>query len=97
MEKSSEKRERDSAAYYGRAGNRGKERLMMPKNPILSEVPPFDPYPDPLGRARGAAVSDPLTDIALAGDMPASRLFATLPVSLARDIRAEMRREREEN
>ena len=70
---------------------------MMPKNPIPSDSPPLDPYPDPLGRVRRAAVSDRLTDMALAGDMPASRLFASLPVSLARDIRAEMRREREES
>ena len=68
----------------------------MPKNPLPSEPSPFDPYPDPLGRARGAAVSDQLTDMALAGDMPASRLFISLPISTARDIRAEVRREREE-
>ncbi len=70
---------------------------MIPKKPISSDPPPFDAYPDPLGRARGAAVSDQLTDIALAGDMPASRLFTTLPISAARDIRAEMRREWEES
>lgn len=70
---------------------------MMPKNPIPSDESPLDPYPDPLGRVRRAVASDSLTDMALAGDMPASRLFATLPVSLARDIRAEMRREWEEN
>ena len=69
---------------------------MMSKNHIPSEPAPFDAYPDPLGRARGAAASDPLTDIALAGDMPASRLFTTLPISVARDIRAEMKREWEE-
>lgn len=69
---------------------------MMQKKPVFSDLPPFDPYPDPVGRARGAAKSDQLTDIALAGDMPASRLFTTLPISVARDIRAEMKREWEE-
>ncbi len=69
---------------------------MIPKKPISSDLPPFDPYPDPIGRARGASKSDQLTDIALAGDMPASRLFTILPISVARDIRTEMKREWEE-
>ena len=69
---------------------------MMPKKPLFTEPVPSDAYPDPFGRARGAAVTDLLTDIALAGDMPASRLFTSLPISVARDIRAEMRREWEE-
>ena len=44
--------------------------------------------------ARLAAKIARLTDKALAGDMPASRLFASLPASVARDVRQETERER---
>lgn len=69
----------------------------MPKKLIPSELNPSEIYPDPLGRAKGAAISNQLADIALAGDIPASRLFSGLPAAMERDIREEMRREREEN
>jgi hypothetical protein len=68
----------------------------MPRNFIPSELNPSEIYPDPLGRAKGSAITNPLTEIALAGDMPASRLFANLPAALERDIRAEAKREWEE-
>ena len=54
-------------------------------------------YRNPLGRGKGAAMTNPVIDIALAGDMPASRVFANLPADIARDIRAEAKREWEEN
>ena len=68
----------------------------MPKKLIASEMNPSEVYPDPLGRAKGAAITSPLTDIALAGDIPASRLFSNLPAAMARDMREEARREWEE-
>ena len=68
----------------------------MPRNFIPSDPDPFGIYPDPLGKAREAALSSALTDAALAGDMPASRLFSNLSVALERDIWQEVRREREE-
>ena len=68
----------------------------MPKKLMPSEVNPSDIYPDPLSKGEGMAIASRLTDIALAGDMPASRLFASLPTAVARDIRAEARREWEE-
>ncbi len=77
----------------------------MPPEPDPQEIYPDpqgiypDPlwiYPDPLGIAEKPALFHNLTDIALAGDMPASRLFSNLSVSLERDIRGEMIRERRE-
>ena len=68
----------------------------MPKKFIPSEMNPSEIYPDPLGRAKGAAITNPLTDIALAGDIPASRLFSNLPAAMVRDIQKEIRREWED-
>lgn len=68
----------------------------MPKKLFTSEMNPSEIYPDPLGRAKGAVITNPIADIALAGDIPASRLFSNIPASLARDIREEVRREWEE-
>lgn len=68
----------------------------MPKKIIPSELNPSEIYPDPLGRAKGAAISSALADMALAGDIPASRLFSNLPAALARDIHREVQRERED-
>ena len=68
----------------------------MPKKLIASEMNPSEVYPDPLGRAKGAASTNPHTDIALAGDIPASRLFSNLPAAMARDMRDEARREWQE-
>ena len=68
----------------------------MSKNPILLGINFSDIYPDPLGLDKGSAIRHSLTDIALAGDMPASRLFSNLTVSLERDIRGEMERERKD-
>ena len=65
----------------------------MPKKLIPSEMNLSEIYPDPLGRAKGVAITNPLTDIALAGDIPASRLFSNLPAALARDIHREAKRE----
>jgi hypothetical protein len=42
------------------------------------------------------AIASRLADIALAGDMPASRLFANLSAAAERDVWTEVRREREE-
>lgn len=68
----------------------------MPKKIIPTETDPSEIYPDPLGKAKGAVISSQLADIALAGDIPASRLFSNLPVAVARDVWQEVRREREE-
>lgn len=69
----------------------------MPKKIILSEMNPSEIYPDPLGKAKGAAISSQLADIALAGDIPASRLFSNLSAAIERDVWQEVRREREES
>lgn len=68
----------------------------MPKKLMPTEVDPSEVYPDPMRKAEGAAISNRLTDIALAGDMPASRLFASLTAAAERDVWSEVRREREE-
>lgn len=68
----------------------------MPKKLIPSELNPSEIYPDPLGQAKGAAIGSRLADIALAGDIPASRLFSNLPAAMERDVWTEVRREREE-
>jgi hypothetical protein len=68
----------------------------MPKKLMPSEVDPSDIYPDPLSKGEGMAIASRLTDIALAGDMPASRLFANLAAATERDVWTEVRREREE-
>lgn len=68
----------------------------MPKKLIPSDMDPSEVYPDPVGLAKEGIIGTQLTDVALAGDMPASRLFASLPAAIERDVRAEVRREREE-
>jgi hypothetical protein len=68
----------------------------MPKKLIASELNPSEIYPDPLGRAKGAAISSQLSDMALAGDIPVSRLFSDLPSAMERDVWKEVRREKEE-
>lgn len=68
----------------------------MPKKIIDSELNPSEVYPDPLGKAKGSAISNRLSDIALAGDIPASRLFSNLPAAMEREVWQEVRREREE-
>jgi hypothetical protein len=73
-----------------------KGATIMPKKLMPSEVDPSDIYPDPLSKGEGRAIAGRLADIALAGDMPASRLFANLSAAAERDIWAEVRREREE-
>lgn len=66
----------------------------MPKKFGVSPFDPLEPYPDPFSREKEAAKIARLTDKALAGDMPASRLFASLPASVARDVRQETECER---
>ena len=68
----------------------------MPKKLIPSDMDPSEVYPDPVGLAKEGLIGTQRTDIALAGDMPASRLFASLPVAMERDIWTEVRRERAE-
>ena len=68
----------------------------MPKKLVASELNPSEIYPDPLGKAKGAAITNHLSDIALAGDIPASRLFSNLPAAMERDVWEEVRRERDE-
>lgn len=68
----------------------------MSKKPMLPEEPASDIYPNPLERSKGVSMTNPMTDLALAGDMPASRLFTSLPAAVARDIRIEAKREWEE-
>ncbi len=53
-------------------------------------------YPDPIQEAKRAAISARLADNALAGDMPASRLFSNLPAAIERDVWQEVLRERKE-
>ena len=66
----------------------------MSKKLTPSDLIPSEVYPDPLGLANEAAIYRGLTDIALAGDMPASRLVSNLTASLERDIRGETEREK---
>ncbi len=68
----------------------------MSKKPMLPEESASDIYPNPLERSKGVSMTNPMTDLALAGDMPASRLFTSLPAAVARDIRIEAKREWEE-
>ena len=68
----------------------------MSKKIMPPEFDPLDIYPDPLGIAEKPALFHNLTDAALAGDMPASRLFSNLLASTERDVRGEMVRERRE-
>ena len=68
----------------------------MTKKLIHSEMNPSEIYPDPLGHAKGSAITHSLTDMALMSDMPASRLFSNLSADMARDIRREAKREWEE-
>jgi hypothetical protein len=86
-----------NGAYCFRAAKPPKGGLTMPKKLIDTEMNPSEIYPDPLGRAKGSAITNPIADIALAGDLPASRLFSNLPAALARDMREEVRREWEEH
>lgn len=67
----------------------------MPRNFIPSDLNPSEVYPDPLSRTKGSAIACRLTDVALAGDVPASRLFANLAAAAERDIRREVQHERE--
>lgn len=67
----------------------------MPKKIIPTETDPLEIYPDPLSKAKGTVISSQLADIALAGDIPASRLFSNLPAAIERDVWQEVRRERE--
>lgn len=60
------------------------------------EINASEVYPDPLGIAKGVSMSLRLADAALAGDMPVSRLFSSLPASVERDVRREVREERRE-
>lgn len=68
----------------------------MPDQIIPPEGNMHKVYRNPLGRGQGAAITNPVLDTALAGDMPASRVFTNLPADIARDIRAEAKREWEE-
>ena len=68
----------------------------MPKKLVASELDLSEIYPDPLGKAKGEAISSRLADMALAGDIPASRLFSNLPAAMERDVWQEVRQEREE-
>lgn len=63
---------------------------------ISRETPTSEYYPDPIQKAKATAISSQLADMALAGDMPASRLFANLPAAVERDIWQEILRERKE-
>ena len=69
----------------------------MPDQIMPPESDVHKVYRNPLGRGKGAAMTNPVMDIAPAGDMPASRMLAHLPADIARDIRAEAKREWEEN
>ena len=69
----------------------------MPKKLVDSEMNPSEIYPDPLGRAKGAAIHSPAVDIALAGDIPVSRMFSDLPAAMAKNVREDTRRERQED
>ena len=66
----------------------------MSKKCMHPELNPSEIYPDPPRLVKRSAILHSLTDIALAGDMPASRLFSNLTTSLERDIRGEIEREK---
>lgn len=68
----------------------------MPRKFGVSNFDPLKIYPDPIGKAKELSISSRLADTALAGDMPASRLFSNLTVANQRDIHRETRLEREE-
>ena len=89
-------KERSGRSILSPNGHAVSKEIRMSKKLIASEMNPSEIYPDPLGRAKGSAVTGPMADIALAGDIPASRLFSNLPAALARDIRGEVKREWEE-
>lgn len=67
----------------------------MPKKFGVSPFDPLETYPDPFSEAKRAAKISRLTDKALAEDMPASRLFSTIPTAVARDVRQDTEGERE--
>jgi hypothetical protein len=83
-------------SYYLQAASPPKGGLSMPKKLIPSDMDPSEVYPDPVSLAKAGVIGTQMTDVALAGDIPASRLFASLPAATERDIWAEVRREREE-
>lgn len=68
--------------------------IICQKKWMHPELNPSEIYPDPPGLVKRSAILHSLTDIALAGDMPASRLFSNLTISLERDIRGEIEREK---
>ena len=65
----------------------------MWKKRVSMEPMPSESLPDPLSQAKGAAITDPRTDMASAWDVPASRLFSGLVADTERDIRREAKRE----
>ena len=65
----------------------------MSKKLVHVGLKPSEILPDPLGQAKGAAITDPRTDMASAWDVPASRLFSGLVADTERDIRREAKRE----
>ena len=70
----------------------------MPKKFGVSPLDPLETYPDPISEIRHSGLAAELsrmTDKALGEDVPASRLFASLPADLARDVKKETDRERE--
>lgn len=76
--------------------NSPRKEIFMPKTNMPPRLDPVGIHSDPLGIAEKPALFHNLTDMALAGDMPASRLFSNMSVSLERDVRGEMIRERRE-
>lgn len=66
----------------------------MSKKPIRVGLKPSEILPDPLGQAKGAAITGPLSEIPAPWDIPASRLFSNLTADTERDIRRDAEVER---
>lgn len=65
----------------------------MPRKPIASELNPWDIYPDPLGRAKGAALIHPIADLTPTEGVPLSLSFPELPAAIEQDVLPKARQE----
>ena len=66
----------------------------MSKKLVHVGLKPSEILPDPLGQAKGAAITGPLSEIPAPWDIPASRLFSNLTTDTERDIRRDTEGER---
>lgn len=66
----------------------------MSKKLVHVGLKPSEILPDPLGQAKGAAITGPLSEIPAPWDIPSSRLFSNLTADTERDIRRDAEGER---